>query len=240
MRKVISREDADAQGLLRYFTGEPCVLGGIGERLVKSTKCQCEAHLAIVKDQKAASYQRNKSAIAPRRKAYRAENKEAIAARKRAEYSANRDAYAARNKRNREAPGNREKAMEYARQYYQDNRERLDEANQRWETENADRYKSIRAKHSAIRRAAELRAVPFWYGEFDAFVEEEAHHLRILRNEATGIEWHVDHMVPLRCKVASGLHCASNFQVIPAGPNISKSNKLILSEPGEWIMATLQ
>jgi hypothetical protein len=239
VEQVISREEAAAQGLKHYFTGTPCTLGGIGVRWVSNTKCQCDAHLARVKVQKAGSYQRNKAQIAPRRKVYREKNKDSISEKKRLDYEANKAAYSDRNRAYRNNPERRERAAEYGRQYYQDNRARIDAANQRWEDENKERYRAIRARHDAVRRAAELRAVPSWYGEFDAFVEEEAHYLRILRNDATGVKWHVDHMVPLRCKVASGLHCASNFQVIPARPNISKSNKLILSEPGEWILATL-
>lgn len=58
--------------------------------------------------------------------------------------------------------------------------------------------------------------------EFDEFVFQEAFRLRELRKEITGIEWHIDHIVPLNHKQACGLHNAYNFQVVPAVWNLRK------------------
>ena len=41
--EIISREEARAKGLKRYFTGEPCVHGHVCERYVSSDACvECE------------------------------------------------------------------------------------------------------------------------------------------------------------------------------------------------------
>lgn len=37
--KIITQQDAKAQGLKRYFTGKPCKHGHIAERLVSDSKC---------------------------------------------------------------------------------------------------------------------------------------------------------------------------------------------------------
>lgn len=85
------------------------------------------------------------------------------------------------------------------------------------------------------RRAMKLQAIPKWYGEFDAFVAHEAFLLAKLREKATGIKWHVDHMIPLMSKTACGLHVANNLQVIPEVLNCSKGSKMLFTEPHEWI-----
>lgn len=60
--------------------------------------------------------------------------------------------------------------------------------------------------------------------EFTAFVTKEAHDLRKQRFLTTGIEWHVDHVIPLKGKTVSGLHIWSNLAVIPKVENLRKGN----------------
>ncbi|BCP56279.1 hypothetical protein K32_48960 [Kaistia sp. 32K] len=60
-------------------------------------------------------------------------------------------------------------------------------------------------------------------------------HLARIRREVTGIEWAVDHAIPLAARHACGLHVASNCQVIPSYLNNRKHNKLIMTEPFDWI-----
>lgn len=76
---------------------------------------------------------------------------------------------------------------------------------------------------------------PLWFNEFDQFIYDECVDLCKARQKATGLDWHVDHMIPLRGIKASGLHCGLNFQVIPAYINLSKQNKNIMQDPFEWL-----
>lgn len=39
--------------------------------------------------------------------------------------------------------------------------------------------------------------------------------------------WHVDHVIPLQGEMVSGLHVATNLQVIPWIANVSKANKYL-------------
>lgn len=47
--ELISRSDAKARGLLRYFTGKPCKRGLIAERKTSNGDCQCSLCLAAFK-----------------------------------------------------------------------------------------------------------------------------------------------------------------------------------------------
>lgn len=61
--------------------------------------------------------------------------------------------------------------------------------------------------------------------ELTQFVTKEAHDLRKLRNKTTGVEWHVDHTVPLKGTIVCGLHIWNNLAVIPKVENLRKGNK---------------
>ena len=72
------------------------------------------------------------------------------------------------------------------------------------------------------RQARKLNATPAWANQF--FIEE-AYDLARRRAACTGIEWHVDHIVPLQHPQVQGLHVEHNLQVIPASTNYSKGNR---------------
>lgn len=66
-------------------------------------------------------------------------------------------------------------------------------------------------------------ATPRWVSrdEIRAFYDSAA-----ALSNGTGIKHHVDHIVPLRGKLVSGLHVPWNLRVIPAAENMSKRNSL--------------
>lgn len=121
-----------------------------------------------------------------------------------------------------------------------------------WRAANADKVTAYRKDYvrpfnlstvqnkrtlNAARRARQLRAIPSWFGEWDALVLSEASVLADTRYNETGIRWHIDHMIPLCAEVVSGLHCGENIQVIPAALNTLKCNRLMFTERYEWVGA---
>jgi len=73
-----------------------------------------------------------------------------------------------------------------------------------------------------MRRAAEKQATPAWANR-KAMLAIYAEAVRL--TELTGVEHHVDHIVPLQSPWVCGLHCEANLRIIPSYENQSKSNR---------------
>lgn len=128
-----------------------------------------------------------------------------------------------------------------SRDYRKANPEKIKDAWQRWAS---PRKKELSAKQCArakaepgknrarrsIRRAREKQAMPIWANKekMQAIYIEAA---RLTRE--TGIEYHVDHIYPLKSKWMCGLHVETNLQILPAAENQSKSNRRWPDMPAE-------
>lgn len=78
--------------------------------------------------------------------------------------------------------------------------------------------------NTANYRASKLqRTVPYAKSDLIQAFYTEAQRL----TNKTGIQHHVDHVIPLQHKDVSGLHVHNNLQVITATENCSKGNKFI-------------
>lgn len=71
-----------------------------------------------------------------------------------------------------------------------------------------------RRHHSRLREIAESRQCPKW--------ADRAKIREIYVNRPDG--YHVDHIIPLRGKLVSGLHVESNLQYLPIAENMKKHN----------------
>ena len=117
---------------------------------------------------------------------------------------------------------NKIKRNSYSRKYRTENEERMRELGRNWAKNNPDKCRDICAK----RRAAKHSATPIWAStEFEEFVMSEMYDLAVSRKKATGFDWHVDHIVPLKSKKVCGLHCVANLRVIPSLENHRKGNR---------------
>ena len=127
-----------------------------------------------------------------------------------------------------------------AKKYYYDNYEIIkDKISQRvlkWQRENKEKYaeKSKRCyektKHKkfawqALARAAKRNAVPKW---IDDQLKQEIQKFYIearAKTKETGINYEVDHIVPLMGDNVCGLHVPWNLRVITRFENRSKANR---------------
>lgn len=75
--------------------------------------------------------------------------------------------------------------------------------------------------HGRLREIAESRQTPVWANR-SAILE-------IYANKPEG--HHVDHVIPLRGKLVSGLHVENNLQYLPAEENMRKHNTFKVEEP---------
>ena len=205
----VSREFATVHGLKRYFTGIPCRRGHLAERFINSGRC-IECNIILCSEWSA----KNTELKAAADKKYNADNRESIRATKHEYYKKHRETIIARAVKD---AFDRPKA---AKQRKQD-----------WKTRNPQSVNF----DAALRRARKKQAVPNWFSELDEFVWREAAHLSVLRAKLTGMQWDCDHMIPIRGRGACGLHIAANCQVIPGHLNRFKNNKMIFTEPFEWM-----
>jgi 5-methylcytosine-specific restriction endonuclease McrA len=106
-------------------------------------------------------------------------------------------------------------------------------AKQRQRPETKARERDYRIKSAALyaareaaRKAQKIRATPPW-ADMDAIraIYEECSRI----TAETGVEHHVDHIVPLRHPKVCGLHVHWNLQIITAEENVRKSNRFVVS-----------
>jgi hypothetical protein len=149
------------------------------------------------------------------RQRYRQENKEAIAAWKKADYEQNKERILSVQKKY--YSDNREKVIHTVRLYNKNNRDKILAKQKIYQKKHLDRWNANKAR----RKATKLQATPLWA---DNKAISGLYKLASLFNK-TGINLHVDHIIPLQSDVVCGLHCEANLQLLPSSDNISKGNR---------------
>jgi hypothetical protein len=120
------------------------------------------------------------------------------------------------------------------KEYYWENPEPLKEKARRWKALNPEKVKDKRLawwnRNQGARNfarmmyyARKIKALPAW-ADMKAIraVYETAKSTTL----STGVEHHVDHIVPLQSEIVCGLHVSHNLQVLTADENRRKQNFL--------------
>jgi hypothetical protein len=122
---------------------------------------------------------------------------------------------------------NPELVFKYEKTSYYKNQKKRIAKTKKWQLANPEKAAIIKRVCHANRRAAKLRASVSWKNKdkIKAIYKEA-----IRLTELTGIAFHVDHIVPLKGKFVTGLHCEANLQILPAYENMAKSNKFLVDD----------
>jgi len=184
-------------------------------------------------------YNKNKEKICQQQKAYRERNKEKIAI-KRKEYKANRKEiikeynakswpkYYAKNKEKILAKTKLKRSINIENErlksikYYHANKDKLKISAKKYRENNRGFiYTLNRIRKNKMNK----HQTPSWSDkDLINIVYMQAKRI----SQIEGIQYHVDHIIPLNGKLVSGLHVINNLQIITAKDNISKHNKFTL------------
>lgn len=174
---IITRKQAQEQGLLRYFTGKPCKHGHVAERHVSSRGClSCSCSSA--------------------KKFYSAKLKDDADFQER----------------------NRKRAEEW----YYENHSRARATRKAYAEKQGDKEIARQNERSSLRQRQMRGALRGMTSEERALTRS-IYQLRVCLTRETGVEYHVDHHIPLS---KGGKHHPDNLWVIPAVENRSKGAKL--------------
>ena len=142
--------------------------------------------------------------------------KSCAAERVKAWFKANPERRAQHRKKWRDA--NLELAKVIEKRSYEENRDARLEYKRSYAAANRPRYTHYTQK----RKVAQGRAAPSWADQ-EAIVKIYPQCAEI--TDQTGVEHHVDHIIPLQGRLVCGLHVENNLQILPGDTNRRKANK---------------
>lgn len=228
---ILPIEVARSIGSRNYYTLKKCPRGHSGARVVKKRACATCVSIDNAKRSKNRYISKREEICQEKRQRYHEdpEYRDKVKSQNKIWYQNNSD-YAIR-KQSERYWSDPESHREWHRSYYRCNKERKIMYQIDYKDKNPERVKAWQSSNrdGRISRTFDLDK------DLTQFVLEQAYGLSREREELFGFKWHVDHAIPLMGKLVSGFHFWNNIQVIPAHVNWVKYNRMIYTEPLEWL-----
>jgi len=122
--------------------------------------------------------------------------------------------------------------------YYENNKEKVNTLNNKYHKENKEKISLQRKEYrknnkekinadSMKRYCNKMQRVPKWLSKQDLSKIKNIYLKAQQMKQETGIQYHVDHIIPLQGETVSGLHVPDNLQILTEHENTSKGNTYI-------------
>jgi hypothetical protein len=131
--------------------------------------------------------------------------------------------------------GNYEATKAKRLRWRKENAEKITAQNVKWNLNNKEKRKawcekwrknnpSLHAERERVRNGVKKQATPVWANRK---LMDDIYARALEKSRITGIDYHVDHIVPLQGKNVCGFNWEGNLQIITAVENVKKGNRLI-------------
>jgi hypothetical protein len=206
-----ARQEAIRSGAKTYFHGIPCKRGHVAPRHTSNGMCMDCSRQQNSTDKAKARKKKHKLDNAEHYREmgrqYRAENSDKMREYLKQYYADNKEEHLKKNRlyriKHRDCPEQKAKKKAFS---------------DKWRKENPDYFTEYAIKRSKVLK----KATPSWANISSITVKYKE---RTAMTRLTGIQHHVDHIIPLQGKNVCGLHVPANLRVIPARDNLRKHNR---------------